>query len=150
MKPKKKSRGKPLTSDTEVGKATRFERGNELGKLGDRGRRARFLTQQLISAITMWDEKQGRRNFEIMMDNVVERAKNGDQQAVDFIMERIEGKVPQSVSGTITHQTLDPSKLTDDELQTLIFLNRKARVIEGEAIEIFPGVPMIPSENDKK
>lgn len=77
----------------------RFAKGNTLAKgvTNHTSRARRFITQQIISMLNEVDRKTGDSNLRVMVRNVVTLAKAGDMQAVEFVTNRVEGKVPQAV-----------------------------------------------------
>ena len=105
--------------------------------------RGNFITQQLIATLhdAYLEVKEGNERasktdmtvYAKMCKTLAYMACGGDLEAMKFIFERIEGKVPQPVHGRIEHQhriEQQLSLLSDDELEQFENLSRK--LLEGE------------------
>lgn len=73
--------------------------------------------------------------------NIVDQALEGQQWAMVWLIEKIEGKTAQKVEQTIVHYNL--RNLTQDELETLARLLRKAGVVEMKPEEYVDITPKI-------
>ena len=69
--------------------------------------------------------RPGYSKLDALIDEALERAKAGDYQFFDSLMSRAFGKVPDRVE-QVADAGLDLSRLTDEELAELTFLQEKA------------------------
>lgn len=69
---------------------------------------------------------EGYTKFDEMVDMAMARAKKGSWQFWDALMNRAYGKVPDKVEMQ-TEEKPDLSKLTDEEIETLMALLAKAK-----------------------
>lgn len=71
-----------------------FEPGNQESKKADH-RKPRRITQRLISFL---EESDGSR-MQQLIKTLTEKATGGDMTAMGYILDRVDGKVPQAVTG---------------------------------------------------
>jgi hypothetical protein len=69
---------------------------------------------------------EGYTKFDEMVDMAISRAKKGSWQFWDALMSRAYGKVPDKIEMQ-TEEKPDLSKLTDEEIETLMSLLAKAK-----------------------
>lgn len=74
-----------------------FQPGNQEHKKADR-KKPRIITQQLISALNEPFDGDITKMRKVV-DGLVAKAIDGDVQATKEILDRVDGKVPQPVSG---------------------------------------------------
>lgn len=146
----KKEPQKKGGTDVVTGKG--FQPGNDLSAIRDRGRvftrHINLLLKQdyLENGKPVVDptDPEGKsfltKAAKIAM-NIVDQALAGQQWAMVWLIEKIEGKVPQKVEQTIVHYNL--RNLTPDELETLARLLRKAGVVEMKPEEYVDITPKI-------
>jgi hypothetical protein len=121
-----------------------------------------FLTQQLVATLNDFvtediiDEKTGKKSQRKMTkyakccEVLVDKAMAGDQDAFEFMMERIEGKVPNVVKGSIDHKhKIDEilPQLSDAELAALESATRK--VLEAEGVKLIDVTPTVINERNQ-
>jgi len=80
------SRGKPFKKGNEIGKESRWKKG-ESGNLN--GRRNAYT--DLISKLS-FEDVNGKQRREIILGKLFQLAERGDLRAIQFIVERMEGK----------------------------------------------------------
>lgn len=79
---------------------TSGQSGNRRG----RPRKGTSFKEALVKALAIKDPETKRTQLQYIVDAAIDRAKAGDLDAIRFIAERLDGKVPESVqqSGSIT------------------------------------------------
>lgn len=84
-------------------------------------RKDKLIRDALMLAVNRVQEgdPQGRKKLAIAAAAVVEKAVEGDLAAFKEIADRIDGKAPQSLDVTTTHERA-ASELTDLELERII------------------------------
>lgn len=81
-------------------------------------KKARIVTQQLISALNEADPADGITKLRKIVDRLVENALAGDMQAINAVMDRVEGKPPQ-FSTDNAEEFRRAMDLSDDELAAI-------------------------------
>lgn len=81
-------------------------------------KRARIITQQLVSVLNEIDPADGISNLRKVVDALVKNAKAGDNAAIAAVMDRVEGKPPQFSTGD-ADEFRKAMDLTDDELAAI-------------------------------
>ena len=70
-------------------------------------KRPRIIAQQITSALNeAFDES--RTKLRKVVDALIDKAMDGDVASINAIMDRVDGKVPQAVEGTLEHEFGDP------------------------------------------
>ena len=84
-----------------------------------RGRptRSDIVTQALIIALNEIDPHTNKKKVRILADKLVEKACEGDVQAANAVMDRVEGK-PHQTNENYNHTGVE--RLSDDELARLL------------------------------
>jgi hypothetical protein len=133
-----------------------FQRGNQLARKGVGATKSRFLTQALISELNEMDPSENMQRFRVMVRRLVDRAcrDEPDFAATVFIMERIEGKAPQSLE--VTNKGNAPAVINVNmTLQEAANVYAQAigdpDVIDAEAVEVSEtaDVPAIEAPSDE-
>jgi hypothetical protein len=75
-----------------------FQPGNQESKKADH-RRARVITQQLISALNEAADDGNTTKMRKLVDRLVDKAIDGDVPAIKEILDRVDGRVPQAMAG---------------------------------------------------
>ena len=75
-----------------------FQPGNDEAKKADH-RRPKIITQQLIAALNETAANRDISKLRAVVNALIDRAQEGDIQAINTILDRVEGKVPQAIAG---------------------------------------------------
>jgi ribosomal protein L17 len=94
-----------------------FQPGNQESKKADH-RRARVITQQLISALNEAAVDGSTTKLRKLVDRLIAKAIDGDVHAIKEIIDRVDGTVPQAIVGDeeespITHLVVSRKSYSD-------------------------------------
>lgn len=83
----------------------RFKAGNPGGPGGNR--RTPLITPAIFKELEKLDRVSGQTNAEVIAENVVRMAKEGEEWAVKIVVDRTEGRVREQVDATVElHRTI--------------------------------------------
>lgn len=85
------------------------------------------LTDLLKEALEQEHNKTGKTKKQMIIDKMYELANEGDVSILKYLFDRIDGKPLQQIETKILEEEADMSRYTDEELEQLAELNRKAR-----------------------
>ena len=136
-----------------------FQPGNQMARLGTHGR-PDFITQQLIATLNEAPKKTAKMPPEVktkyaqMVRKLVELANDGEQWAIKFIWERVEGQVPLAARTQMEQRlTLEQvlPLLDERQLEVMEEVARKALVLEAKlGIERQPGASMPTGDRHRR
>lgn len=89
-----------------------FQKGNNANPNG--GRRPRMVTQQIVAALNEATD-QGPSKLRALVDKLITLALGGDMQAINAVMDRVEGK-PIAMVTSDEEAFRRATELSDDEL----------------------------------
>lgn len=75
-----------------------FQPGNQESKKADH-KRARVITQQLISALNEAAHDGNTTKMRKLVDKLIDKAIDGDVPAMKEILDRVDGRVPHAMAG---------------------------------------------------
>lgn len=130
-----------------------FQKGNQLAKIAARRRAAlsdshqrkgRYITRALEEKLNEVVEFNGasKRKIDHILDNMIDEAMiRNNMHTAQYIIERVEGKTPQEIAVSHSHD-INLDALNDDELMQLrrIVEKAKADVTDVEFVDVTPPV----------
>ena len=143
------ARKKTIKKPAKKPRQGQFQEGNKLSRLADhsRDRTRDFISQRLIACLNQAPKvakaKKGEKEEEPlepklqtryaqMVDKLVDMAIKGDRWAIEFIFERVEGKVTQPIIGQIDHyHTIEDALPLLSKTELAVFETAARKVLVG-------------------
>lgn len=95
--------------------------------------KARYITAALIRKLDEVIEHKGKNGttFEHILDTMISDALAGDSKLGAYLIERVEGKNPQEIAVSHTHE-VDLGRLTEDQLLQLKAIVQQGQIEDAE------------------